>query len=147
LFDGAFAAPPAPQPFGWLLHDMDAGRAEIVRSGGRGSHLEVNYFGGKSAVLAEQRLALTPGSYRLSFVAKSDGGVPSGELAWSISCLPEGPELGKVVVKDPQAAPRKYEVPFRVSGCSGQSLRLVAEPGDVAAAFTVQVSQMQVTEQ
>jgi hypothetical protein len=144
LYDGAFSAPPAPQPFGWKLHDLDAGRAEIVRVGGGNSHLEVNYFGGKSVVLAEQMLALPPGSYRLSFNARSEGEVTSGELYWSLSCLPGEAELARIRVQKPQPDYRKYQGEVRVgSGCSGQSLRLVAEPGDVAAAFTIRIAGMQ----
>jgi len=144
LYDGAFSAPPAPQPFGWKLHDLDAGRAEIIRVGGGNSHLEVNYFGGKNVVLAEQMLSLPPGSYQLSFNARSEGEVTSGELYWSVSCTQSGSELARVRVQKPQPQYRKYQGEVRVgSGCSAQSLRLVAEPGDVAAAFTMQISGMQ----
>jgi hypothetical protein len=144
LFDGAFAAAPAAQPFGWALHDNDAGRAEIIRGGGGNSYLEANYFGGKNSVLAEQMLALQPGSYQLSFNARSDSQITSGLLYWTVSCGANGPELGRTIIKNPQPAYRKYQGEVRVgTGCSGQSLRLVAEPGDVAAAFTVQIAGMQ----
>lgn len=144
LFDGAFSAPPAPQPFGWRLHDLDAGRAEIIRSGGGSSHLEVNYFGGKDALVAEQMLALAPGSYQLSFNARSDSEITSGELYWSLSCVPDGPELARIRIAKPQPGYRKYQGEVRVgSGCSTQNLRLLAEPGDVAGTFTVQIAGMQ----
>jgi hypothetical protein len=144
LFDGAFAGAAAPQPFGWSLRDTEAGRAEIVRSG-RTSYLEVNYFGGRTVVVAEQMLTLAPGSYRLSFDAKSEGGITSGELAWSVACAPDGPEIGRIRIVGAQAAYRRYQgdVSVPAGGCAAQMVRLVADPGDVAAAFTAQVDNMQ----
>ncbi len=144
LFDGAFTGRPAPQPFGWVLHDREAGRAEFIRSDAGGSNLEVNYFGGNSIVLAEQMLALMPGGYQLSFAARSDSGITSGELFWVVSCAPDGPELVRIPVKAPQPAQRRYQADVRIpaSGCVGQMLRLIAEPGDVAATFTVQIADM-----
>ena len=119
LYDGAFTGRPAPQPFGWRLHDMEAGRAEIVRGGG-GSFLEINYFGSTSAVLAEQMLALAPGAYRLSFRARSEGGVTSGELQWTVACAPEGPEIARIRIVNPQPAYRPYQGDLAVppSGCA-----------------------------
>ncbi len=144
IFDGAFTGRPGAQPFGWVLHDREAGRAEFIRADARTSHLEVNYFGGNSAVLAEQMLALMPGGYQLSFAARSDSGISSGDLFWIVSCAPDGPELARIPVKAPQPAQRRYQAELRVpaSGCAGQRLRLIAEPGDVAAAFTVQIADL-----
>lgn len=142
IFDGAFTGRPAAQPFAWVLHDGEVGRAEFSRSDARTSHLEVNYFGGNSTVLAEQMLALMPGGYQLSFAARSDSGISSGDLSWVLSCAPDGPDLARIPVKAPQPAQRRYQADVRIpaSGCAGQRLRLVAEPGDVAAAFTVQIA-------
>ena len=141
IFDGAFTGRTGAPPFGWVLHDGQAGRAEIVRSDARNSHLEANYFGGNSALLAEQMLALSPGAYELSFAARSDGGIRSGEVSWVLSCAGGGGELARVRIVAPQPAFRRYQGPVRIpaSGCSAQNLRLVADPGDVAAAFTLQV--------
>jgi hypothetical protein len=143
LFDGGFAGAAAPQPFGWSLRDTEAGRAEIVRSG-RTSYLEVNYFGGRTVVVAEQMLTLDPGSYRLSFEAKSEGGITSGELAWSVACVSDGPEIGRIRILGAQPAYRRYQGDVNVpaGGCAAQMVRLVADPGDVAAAFTAQIDNM-----
>lgn len=146
IFDGAFAGRTGGQPFGWVLHDRQAGRAEIIRSDARNAYLEANYFGGTSAVLAEQMLALRPGAYQLSFGARSESGISSGALYWVVTCAPEGPDLARLPIGALRPAYRRYQGEVRVpsSGCAGQSLRLVADPGDVAATFTVQLSDMQV---
>lgn len=146
IFDGEFTGRAAPQPFGWRLFDTPAGRAEVASAGGRGSYLDVNYFGGVNVVLAEQMLALAPGSYQLSFNAKSDGGIRAGQLYWSFTCIPNGAELGRIPVANPQSAYRRLQggVQIPASGCSGQRLQLVAEPGDVASEFAVQLAQLKV---
>ncbi len=145
LSDGDFTGRLSPQPFGWVLRESDAGRAEIIRSGGRDAYLEVTYFGGKNIEPAEQMLALSPGTYQLSFLAKSGEGVKSGNIYWAISCASEGPELVRIRIVDPQPAYRRYQGEVRVpaSGCLGQRLRLFAEAGDMASGFDVQIAKMQ----
>jgi tetratricopeptide (TPR) repeat protein len=145
IFDGAFNGARGSAPFAWVLSDADTGRAEI-KSDSRPPSLEVNYFGGKNAVLAEQLLGLPPAAYRISFRARSAGGAPSGTLSWLLSCLSDGRELGRVAIKAPPPAYRTYQGDLAVpaSGCSGQRLRLVAEPGDIAAAITVEIADLQV---
>jgi hypothetical protein len=145
LTDGEFSGRLGPQPFGWTLRDTDVGRAEIARSTGPDSHLEVTYFGGQNVELAEQMLALSPGTFQLSFLAKSGDGAKSGNLYWAISCNPEGPELARIRVVEPQPSYRRYQGEVRVpgSGCSGQRLRLVVEAGDMATGFNVQIAKMQ----
>jgi hypothetical protein len=149
ISDGDFTGRLGPQSFGWTLRESDVGRAEIIRSGGRDSYLEVTYFGGRNVELAEQMLALAPGAYQLSFLAKSGDGAKSGSLYWAISCTPEGPELARIRVADPQPAYRRYQGEVRVpgSGCSGQRLRLVVEAGDMATGFSVQIAKMQMVRQ
>ena len=149
IFDGDFKGRAAPRPFGWLLRDGEVGRAEIARSGGPDDYLEVTYFGGRSAELAEQMLALAPGAYQLSFQAKSEAGVKSGDLYWSITCAPGGTELARIRIAEPQPTYRGYQAQVRVpaSGCSGQRLRLIAEAGDVVSGFDVQIAKMQVVRQ
>jgi hypothetical protein len=149
LTDGEFTGRLGPQSFAWTLRESDAGRAEITRSGARDSHLEVTYFGGRNVELAEQMLALAPGAYQLSFHAKSGDGAKSGSLYWAISCSPEGPEVARIGVVDPQPAYRRYQGEVRVpgSGCSGQRLRLMVEAGDMATGFNVQIAKMQMVRQ
>jgi hypothetical protein len=145
ISDGDFTGRLGRQSFGWTLQESDAGRAEIIASAGRDSYLEVTYFGGKNIQLAEQMLALAPGAYQLSFLAKSGDGIKSGNLSWAISCSPEGPELVRIRVADPQPSYRRYQGEVRVpaSGCSGQRLRLLIEAGDMATGFNAQIAKMQ----
>jgi hypothetical protein len=147
LFDGSFTGLQAPQPFGWRLQGTEAGRAEMVPSGNQ-SHLDVAYFGGNSVLLAEQVLTLKPGTYRISFKAKSDGGIKSGALYWTLSCLVDGPALGRILVEAPPPAYRTYQAKVDVpTSCSAQEIRLTADPGDVSAAFDAQIAQLKVTRQ
>ena len=147
LFDGAFTGRKAAPPFAWLMHDTDVGRGEIVRSGQSGGHLEVSYFGGRNVTVAEQMLALAPGAYQLSFRAKSDSGVRSGQLYVRVACV-GGAEIGRIVVANPQAAYRSYQGTVRIPpGCSGHKLEVVAEAGDVAAAYSVQIADLRMVRQ
>jgi hypothetical protein len=147
VFDGAFTGRKAPPPFGWLMHDSDVGRGEIVRSGQSGGYLEVSYFGGRNVTVAEQMLALAPGAYLLSFRAKSDSGVRSGQLYVKIGCT-QGSEAGRVVVANPQAGYRNYQGAVRVpAGCSGQKLEVITEAGDVASTYTVQIADLRMIRQ
>jgi hypothetical protein len=145
IFDGGFTGARASPPFNWLFSDADTGRAEI-KSDSRPPSLEVNYFGGKDAVLAEQLVGLAPGAYRISFRAKSPTGAPSGNLSWLLSCVSDGREIARVAIKAPPSAYRTYQGDFAVpaAGCLGQKVRLVAEPGDIAAAITIEIADLQV---
>jgi hypothetical protein len=149
IFDGDFTGRPAPQPFGWALFDTGAGRAEFARGSGRNPYLDVNYFGGSNVTLAEQMLALPAGKYQLSFNARSEGGIRAGQLFWSVFCVPDGRELTRIRISNPQAQYRRVggNVDIPASGCSGQLLRLSAEAGDVASEFAVQIAGLKVARQ
>ena len=145
MFDGAFRGARAPRPFGWQFHDVEAGRAEPAKDGGR-TYLDVAYFGGRGVQLAEQVLALAPGSYTLRLVARSPNGIQSGRLFWRVTCLPAGNQIGILDLSQANADNRRFAAAFTVpaSGCPGQGLNLVGEPGDVAAAVNLEVSQMEI---
>ncbi len=143
LANGSFADAPLESPFAWSVREQTAGRAEIMRSAR--PYLQVDYFGGQTVLLAEQLLGLAPGTYQLSFEAKSDEGIKSGDLFWSVTCTPEGPELTRIRLNAAQPVPRRIQGTITVpaSGCRGQNLRLIAEPGDVATGYTAQIANMQ----
>lgn len=145
LFDGAFRGVPAPKPFGWTFHSTEAGRAEPAKDGGR-AYLDVAYFGNRGILLAEQTLALAPGSYSLRVAARSPNGIQSGRLFWRVTCLPGGNPIGILDLSQAKADDRRFAAAFTVpaSGCPGQALNLVGEPGDVAAAVNLEVSQMEI---
>lgn len=145
IFDGSFRGMAAPKPFGWKFEDLDVGRAEPTRDGGR-TYLDIAYFGGRSVVLAEQVLALRPGRYTLRLIARSDNGIASGTIYWRIGCLPAQNQIGALDMSRAGSAERRFAAAFDVpaSACASQSLRLVAEPGDVAAVVNLQVSGMEI---
>ena len=144
MFDGAFRGLRAAAPFGWTFKDVDAGRAEPAKDGQR-TYLDVSYFGGQKIVLAEQMLALPPGRHSLRLVAQSPNGITSGKLFWRLTCLPGGNQIGGLDLSAAPAAPRRFNATFTIpSGCPGQSLHLVAEPGDVAAVANLEITQMEI---
>lgn len=144
MFDGDFRGLRAPGPFGWTFKDVEAGRAEPARDGQR-TYLDVAYFGGQSLGLAEQTLALPPGRRTLRLIARSPSGISSGRLFWRLTCLPGDNQIGLLDVSGASADNRRFEAAFTVpSGCPGQLLRLVAEPGDVAAVVNLEISRMEI---
>ena len=145
LFDGSFRGASAPKPFGWKFQDVDVGRAEPAKDGGR-TFLDVAYFGGRSVNLAEQVLALRPGRYTLRLTARSDNGISSGALFWRVSCLPARTPVGMLDLSSAGASDRRFSAAINVpaTGCASQALTLVAEPGDVAAVVNLQLSAMEI---
>jgi hypothetical protein len=144
LFNGSFSGLPQGKPFGWEFHDSEIGRAEQARDGGR-TYLDVAYYGGRPIILADQMLALAPGRYTLRLIARSDTGVASGRLTWVVGCLPKGQRIGLLDLAGATATDRRLSVTFTVpaSGCNGQKLSLVAEPGDVASEVNLQIQNME----
>jgi hypothetical protein len=148
LFDGSFRGMVLPKPFGWEYKDDDVGRAEPAKNGGR-TYLDVAYFGGRAETLAEQVLALAPGRYALRAIARSDNGVSSGVLSWNLSCLPSrNPVIAQLDLSKAGPADRRFAAAFTVpaAGCSSQSLRLLAEPGDVAAVVNLEVTALEISQ-
>ena len=145
MYDGAFRGVAAPRPFGWAFQDVDAGRAEPAKDGGR-NYLDVAYFGGRGVILAEQVLALPPGRHTLRLVARSPNGIQSGKLYWRLTCLPGGAQIGALDLSQANADDRRFAAAFTVpaSGCAGQGLALVGEPGDVATAVNLELSRMEI---
>jgi hypothetical protein len=146
VFDGGFRGSSAPPPFNWQLNDSDVGRAEIAGAGDGPSRLEAYYFGGRNAVLAEQALALAPGRYTLEFSARSEDGIKSGALSWRLACTPSGAAIATVALGPLGSGYRPHAGSFAVpvTGCAGQKLYLLAEPGDVSAAVTVEIAALKV---
>lgn len=145
MFDGDFRGMRAPGPFGWMFKDVDAGRAEPVKDGQR-TYLDVAYFGGQNVSLADQMLALPPGRHILRLVARSPNGLSSGRLFWRLNCLPGGSQIGVLDMGQAADANRRFSAAFTVpaSGCPGQSLSLIAEPGDVAAVVNLEIARMEI---
>lgn len=144
MFDGTFRGVRAPAPFGWTFKDVEAGRAEPAMDGQR-TYLDVAYFGGQNAILAEQMLALPAGTHNLRVLARSPNGIASGRLFWRLTCLPGGTQIGLLDMGRASADDRRFSAAFTVpSGCPGQSLSLVAEPGDVATVVNLEIARMEI---
>lgn len=142
VVDGSFRGVNAPPPFGWQLKDLDVGRATM--SGDRTApQLDVEYFGGKTALLAEQLLAAGAGRYRLAMVVRSDAPPDPGTISWRLQCLPGGSEIGRLVLDRLSSGPRPLSVDLTIPAqCAGQTLQLVAEPADVARPVNLAISNM-----
>jgi hypothetical protein len=144
MFDGAFTGLRAPRPFGWTFKDVEAGRAEPAKDGQR-TYLDVAYFGGQNLSLAEQMLALPPGRHSLRLIARSPNGITSGRLLWRLTCLPGGNQIGLLDMGRANADSRRFAADFTVpQGCPGQSLSLIAEPGDVASPVSLEIERMEI---
>jgi hypothetical protein len=146
VIDGEFrGGPPAP-PFDWILHDGDIGRASIAADRDLGPHLEVEYFGGRDAVLAEQLLTLAGGSHELRLGARSEAPPRSGVLGWRLVCLPSPQQIARVELQNLGAQDRLYRTRFTVpaSGCTAQKLQLFAEAGDFSGSSNLAVSKLTV---
>ena len=141
LFNGDFRRITAPAPFGWTVRPEADGRADIVTVGTSVPYLDVVYYGGNEVILAEQQLALAPGEYRLSQLAKSDQQPTSGQVYWQLTCLPAGNEVGRLPATPLRPQYSRTSTEFTVpSNCAGQRLALVGEPGDIAAEIRAQVT-------
>lgn len=144
LFNGDFRPVSADRPFAWTFHQEPQGRAERVTAGTSTPYLDIVYYGGSNAILAEQVLALPPGRYRLSQLARSDEDIRSGRIFWSLSCIADDREVGRLPAAGLGREYRPSRSDFIVpAGCSGQRLRLLAEPGDIAAELHIQLMRLE----
>ena len=95
-------------------------------------------------ILAEQQLALPPGRYRLSQLAKSDQQPASGQVYWRLTCLPAGNEIGRLRATGLQPQYSRTSTEFAIpASCAGQQLALLGEPGDIAAEIRVQMTRLE----
>ncbi len=140
VFDGDFSGERAFPPFGWELAETEQGRAEMSRDGR--PHLQADYFGGSNEVLAGQVIALRPGNYRLTYVARSDEGVRGANISWVVACYPSGAILSRTSVTNLGQNYQRRVIAFAIppsAQCNGQVIRLIGEPGDVSVPVTFQV--------
>jgi hypothetical protein len=146
LFNGDFERPASTSEFAWKLHGLDVGRADMVTLGAGDGRLRVQYFGGSTAVLAEQQLALAPGRYQLQVTGRSRSSLPPGQLFWTITCYPDGPDVHRMPVENFGPQDKNLSSQFSVPGgaCRGQTLRLVAEPGEISSASDAEFAKMNI---
>ena len=145
MANAGFRGRPVGAPFGWALHALDVGRAEIRDAGTQRPYLDVDYFGGSNAVLAEQLVALPAGIYRLRYALAGEMGSGSSNLFWRIDCSSGTPELMRKQMNAPTARFQPQEARFTVpAGCDGQRLRLQAEAGDIPATVTLRIAELEI---
>jgi hypothetical protein len=147
VFDPAFDGLPAPPPFHWVLQDSETGRATIVQGGSAGSGLDVVFFGGRSTVVAEQKLAIASGRYRLETVAQSDSPFTSGRVFWRLACLSDDRELARADLTSTRSNAAIQKVLFNApgAGCFGQKLQLILEAGEVARPASLHIARVSIS--
>ena len=136
------------QPFAWTFHAGQDGTAEIGRNGdGARSQLEVDYFGDTEVSLARQTLSASPGTYRLSSLVSGNSSAPDVRLSWTLTCLPSNAPIAQLPLQPLQERPTRRQIAVTVpgSGCEGQSLSLVGQPGDISRTLNAQIAQVSLT--
>lgn len=146
IVDPAFKGLKAGPPFGWKFASNEHGHAEISSNAREQPRLGIRYFGGGTLVLAEQLVALRPGRRTLTAVVKSETGVTSGHIFWELRCIGASRGLGEMPLDQASGAYQVFRSQFAIptSDCSGQRLRLVAEPGDIAKTVSLTISRVSV---
>jgi hypothetical protein len=145
IFNGDFSRPPTPGEFAWKVHALDVGRADIVDAGDGKRRLSTRYHGGRTAVLAEQQLALGAGSYRLQVTGRSQSNSGAAQLFWTIGCYPDGPEIARMPIEGFGAEDKTVAAQFRVAGsCRSQVIRLTAEPGELTAPTDAEFAEVRI---
>lgn len=145
LFNGDFERPQSTNEFAWKLRGIDVGRADMVTLSAGDTRLRVQYFGGSTAILAEQQLALAPGRYRMVVTGRSRATLPPGQLFWTVTCNPGGTEVHRLPVENFTQQDKDLSSQFNVpASCRGQALRLVAEPGDISSASDAEFAKVEI---
>lgn len=143
--DGRFTGSGGMPPFAWTFKSTTDGTAEIA-SGPAGARagLEVSLFGDEQIVLAEQSLAAPAGSYTLSSRASGESSSPDIHLFWNLVCLPSLRPIGALPLRPmvPSVRPYVTTVTIPASGCEGQGLALVSQPGDVSRTLNAQIAEV-----
>jgi hypothetical protein len=147
LFNGDFRESSSKGPFDWILTEDASGRAEITRSRGEPPQMDIFFYGGRDIALARQELALAPGNYRLAASAKSDSGIASGRLLWTIACATSSQRAAELPLEPLTNRYMKHARAFTIppQGCAGQTLILAAEAGDLARPVDARIQQVTIS--
>lgn len=148
VVDPNFRSAPSMQPFAWTFQAGQDGVAEIGKDGDAArSQLEVDYFGDTEVGLARQTLSVSPGKYRLSTLVSGNSSAPDIRLAWTLTCLPSNAPIAQLQLQPLQERFARREIAVTVpgSGCEGQSLSLVGQPGDISRTLNAQIAQVSLT--
>lgn len=142
IYDPDFRGLPGPPPFNWKLEASAAGFAEPAGDSG----LFAEYYGREDAILGQQLLTLSPGSYRFAFDAKGSANGEGGHLTWIVSCHGNGRTIARLPIADLSAS-ETFSVGFSVpAGCAAQWLRLTGEFGEFPQDQRITVSKLRISE-
>lgn len=142
IIDGRFSGAAGVAPFNWLVYSNEEGAAEIAKvAGGGETSLDVDVFGDAPVRLAEQTLAAPPGAYILSSNVRGTSSSADIGLSWTLVCLPSNRQIAALPLQPLTSAPTRKRVSVMVpsSGCDGQGLGLVGQPGEIARSLSAQV--------
>jgi len=145
VFNGGFESPPSGGGFDWIPQprpEKETGHvAEIVKppGGAQAKALRVVYNGKRQfGTPIRQYLALAPGEYELSGLARPEGIKALKGVHWTVRCVTQG-SPGKIIASSERflgsSEWRRFATALDIgSDCSGQLLQLepVAEDGAVA---------------
>lgn len=122
LFDTNDDAPP---PFNWRF---DSNRVEVID----GEGLSASFLGRGGRQLAEQTMALNPGSYEFSADMMGELQPGGGYFSWSVSCLPGNSEIARLDVKQLNNISSAQKISFSVPDqrCRFQRLQFRGQPGE-----------------
>lgn len=142
IIDSRFSGVLGMAPFDWLVYSNEEGAAEIAKVGRGGeTSLDVDVFGDAPVRLAEQTLAAPPGAYVLSSNVRGTSSSADIGLSWTLVCLPSNRQIATLPLQPLTPAPTRRRVSVIVpsSGCDGQGLGLVGQPGEVARSLSAQI--------
>ncbi len=129
VFNGDFREPVSNRGFDWRLGYVPGAELRVVpRAGTPGSALEVRFLDQRSAFAGQvgELLALAPGTYRLSGLARLDDLRNERGLQWTLSCADDGRRIAATARLRGSQPWRPFDADFRVpaTGCGAQWLRL-----------------------
>lgn len=121
-------------PFEWRMSPEGAGIATIAPAPAGGHRLSVSPGHDFKGELVSQTMVLAPGRYAVA--AKVEGNPAPVGLAWSLRCLPGGPEIGVTSGRGDAdfRAGAMFNVP--ADGCAAQTLAIDAAANDTDAGDT-----------
>lgn len=133
--------PASPTPFDWQTSDTEFVSAQIEPAAGGQGRLSFSTASGEGGEAARQMLALPSGPYRVQArVATLQGGDEAPPYL-RVTCLPVGNELARVPLTTRAPAAATFTVP---TGCAGQSLALVVQPGSGLATVEGAIDQISI---
>jgi tetratricopeptide (TPR) repeat protein len=146
VFDGSFTGRVGAPPFGWTLQSgANVETALLAGAGPAGAGaLSAQTFSSLALNIAEQSLALTPGTYQLRFAAAYDDATDAQQpFVWTVDCVPQK-RLIEVPIR-PAADWSEQAGTFVVpDGCALQVLRLAKLRTPDQGTRTVTVSRVSI---